>query len=181
MSSFWSFEFWFLASPPPTLFTFRKIKFSVYRSLIFERERARLCFFLWGPIWAMREMEVVLLWAPTRRDNVHTLAQFELGRRDGIGVAVILLQQGGGELKREIEEWDRGTQETREEPEEATTGRVGNNEDGEQQIQAQQDGLINNNIAFSVNAALLLPPALAAPPAVVSTVCTTQKPFIRRL
>jgi hypothetical protein len=58
---------------------------------------------------------------------------------------------------------------------------VGNNEDGEQQIQAQQDGLINNNIAFSVNAALLLPPALAAPPAVVSTVCTTQKPFIRRL
>jgi hypothetical protein len=31
-------------------------------------------------------------------------------RRDGIGVAVILLQQGGGELKREIEERDRGTQ-----------------------------------------------------------------------
>ncbi|CAN5955952.1 unnamed protein product [Sphagnum jensenii] len=50
-------------------------------------------------------------------------------RRDGVGVAVILLQQGGGELKREIEERDRGTQETREEPEEAATGRVGNNED----------------------------------------------------
>jgi hypothetical protein len=49
-------------------------------------------------------------------------------------------------------------------PEEAATGRVGNNEDGEQQIQAQQDGLINNDIAFSVNAALL-PPASAAPPA----------------
>ncbi len=42
---------------------------------------------------------------------------------------MILLQQGGGELKREIEERDRGTQETREEPEEAATGRVGNNED----------------------------------------------------
>jgi hypothetical protein len=28
--------------------------------------------------------------------------QFELGGRDGVGVAVILLQQGGGELKREI-------------------------------------------------------------------------------
>jgi hypothetical protein len=51
-------------------------------------------------------------------------------------------------------------QKTREELEEAATGRVGNNEDGEQQIQAQQHGLINNNIAFSVNA-------------VVSTVCTT--------
>ncbi len=64
-------------------------------------------------------------------------------------------------------------------PEEAATGRVGNNEDGEQQIQAQQDGLINNNIAFSVNAALLLPPAsssAAAAAAAVSTVCTTQKP-----
>jgi hypothetical protein len=45
---------------------------------------------------------------------------------------------------------------------------VGNNEDGEQQIQAQQDGLINNNIAFPVNAA-------------VSTVCTTEKPFARKL
>jgi hypothetical protein len=44
---------------------------------------------------------------------------------------VILLQQGR-ELKREIEERDRGTQETREEPEEAATRRVGNNEDGEQ-------------------------------------------------
>ncbi|CAM6014807.1 unnamed protein product [Sphagnum balticum] len=53
-------------------------------------------------------------------------------------------------------------------PEEAATGRVGNNEDGEQQIQAQQDGLINNNIAFSVNAALLLPPASAAAAAAVS-------------
>ncbi|KAH9537040.1 hypothetical protein CY35_16G031300 [Sphagnum magellanicum] len=51
-------------------------------------------------------------------------------------------------------------------PEEGATGRVGNNEDGEQQIQAQQDGLINNNIAFSVNAALLLPPASAAAAAV---------------
>jgi hypothetical protein len=61
---------------------------------------------------------------------------------------------------REIEERDRGTQETREELEDAATGRVGNNEDGEQHIQAQQHGLINNNIAFSVNA-------------VVSTVCTT--------
>ncbi len=61
---------------------------------------------------------------------------------------------------REIEERDKGTQETQEEPEEAATGRVGNNEDGEQQIQAQQHGLINNNIAFSVNA-------------IVSTVCTT--------
>jgi hypothetical protein len=50
-------------------------------------------------------------------------------RRDGVGVAVIFLQQGGGELKREIKERDRGTQETQEEPEEATTGRVGNNED----------------------------------------------------
>jgi hypothetical protein len=94
---------------------------------------------------------------------------------------VILLQQGGGELKREIEERDRGTQETREEPEEAVTGRVGNNEDGEQQIEAQQDGLINNNIAFSVNAALLLPPTSTAPPAAVSTVCTTQKPFAKKL
>jgi hypothetical protein len=37
---------------------------------------------------------------------------------------------------------------------------MGNNEDGEQQIQAQQHGLINNNIAFPVNVA-------------VSTVCTT--------
>jgi len=63
-------------------------------------------------------------------------------------------------------------------PEEGATGRVGNNEDGEQQIQAQQDGLINNNIAFSVNAALLLPPASAAA-AAVSTVCTTQKPFAK--
>jgi len=63
-------------------------------------------------------------------------------------------------------------------PEEDATGRVGNNEDGEQQIQAQQDGLINNNIAFSLNAALLLPPASsAAAAAAVSTVCTTQKPF----
>ncbi len=64
-------------------------------------------------------------------------------------------------------------------PEEDATGRVGNNEDGEQQIQAQQDGLINNNIAFSLNAALLLPPAsaAAAAAAAVSTVCTTQKPF----
>jgi hypothetical protein len=44
------------------------------------------------------------------------LAQFELGGRDGVGVAVILLQQGGGELKREIEKRDRGMQETREEP-----------------------------------------------------------------
>ncbi len=63
-------------------------------------------------------------------------------------------------------------------PEEAATGRVGNNEDGEQQIQVQQDGLINNNIAFSVNAALLLPPASSssAAAAAVSTVCTTQKP-----
>ncbi len=94
---------------------------------------------------------------------------------------MILLQQGGGELKREIEERDRGTQETREEPDEAATGRVGNNEDGEQQIQAQQHGLINNNIAFSVNAALLLPPASAAPPVAVSTVCTTQKPFAKKL
>jgi hypothetical protein len=50
-------------------------------------------------------------------------------RRDGVGVAGILLQQGGGELKREIEERVRGTQETREEPEEAATRRVGNNED----------------------------------------------------
>jgi hypothetical protein len=58
---------------------------------------------------------------------------------------------------------------------------VGNNKDGEQQIEAQQDGLINNNIAFSVNATLLLPPALAAPPAIVSTVCTTQKPFAKKL
>ncbi len=65
-------------------------------------------------------------------------------------------------------------------PEEAATGRVGNNEDGEQQIQAQQDGLINN-IAFSVNAALLLPSASAAAPAAVSTVCTTQKPFAKKL
>jgi hypothetical protein len=64
-------------------------------------------------------------------------------------------------------------------PEEAATGRVGNNEDGEQQIQAQQDGLINNNIAFSVNAALLLPPASAAAAAAVSMVCTTQKPFAK--
>jgi hypothetical protein len=57
-------------------------------------------------------------------------------------------------------------------PEEAATGRVGNNEDGEQQIQVQQDGLINNNIAFSVNAALLLPPASSssAAAAAVSTV-----------
>jgi hypothetical protein len=61
---------------------------------------------------------------------------------------------------REIEERDRSMQETREEPEEAATGRVGNNEDGEQQIQAQQHGFINNNIAFPVNT-------------VVSTVCTT--------
>ncbi len=60
----------------------------------------------------------------------------------------------------EIEERDRGTQKTREEPEKAATGRVGNNEDGEQQIQAQQHGLINNNITFSVND-------------VVSMVCTT--------
>jgi hypothetical protein len=82
---------------------------------------------------------------------------------------------------REIEERDRGTQETWEELEEATTGRVRNNEDGEQQIQAQQHGLINNNIAFSVNAALLLPPASAAPLAAVSTVCTTQKPFAKKL
>ncbi len=94
---------------------------------------------------------------------------------------MILLQQGGGELKREIEERDRGTHETREEPEEAATGRVGNNEDGEQQIQAQQDGLINNNIVFSVNVALLLPPASVAPPAAVSMVCTTQKPFAKKL
>jgi hypothetical protein len=66
-------------------------------------------------------------------------------------------------------------------PEEDATGRVGNNEDGEQQIQAQQDGLINNNIAFSLNAALLLPPAsaAAAAAAAVSTVCTTQKPFAK--
>jgi hypothetical protein len=42
---------------------------------------------------------------------------------------VILLQQGGGELKRKIEERNRGTQETREEPEEAAMGRMGNNED----------------------------------------------------
>jgi len=84
-------------------------------------------------------------------------------------------------LKREIEERDRETQETREEPEKAATGRVGNNEDGEQQIQAQQHGLINNNIAFSVNATLLLPPASATPPAAVSTVCTTQKPFAKKL
>ncbi len=84
-------------------------------------------------------------------------------------------------MKREIEERDKGTQETREELEKAATGKVGNNEDGEQQIQAQQDGLINNNIAFSVNDALLLPPASTAPPAVVSTVCTTQKPFAKKL
>jgi hypothetical protein len=58
---------------------------------------------------------------------------------------------------------------------------VGNNEDGEQQIQARQDGLINNNIIFSVNATLLLPPASAPPPAAVSTVCTTQKPFAKKL
>lgn len=66
-------------------------------------------------------------------------------------------------------------------PEEDATGRVGNNEDGEQQIQAQQDGLINSNIAFSLNAALLLPPAsaAAAAAAAVSTVCTTQKPFAK--
>ncbi len=51
----------------------------------------------------------------------------------------------------------------------------------EQQNQAQQDGLINNNIAFSVNAALLLPLASAAPHAAVSTVCTTQKPFAKKL
>ncbi len=61
---------------------------------------------------------------------------------------------------REIKERDRRTQETWEEPEEVATGRVGNNEDGEQQIQAQQHGLINNNIAFLVNAA-------------ISMVCTT--------
>ncbi len=66
-------------------------------------------------------------------------------------------------------------------PEEVATGRVGSSEDGEQQIQAQQDGLINNNIAFSVNAALLLPPASAAPPVVVSIVCRTQKPFAKKL
>jgi len=95
---------------------------------------------------------------------------------------MILLQQGGGELKREIEERDRGRRKHRRmfrvdsQPEEDATGRVGNNEDGEQQIQAQQDGLINNNIAFSLNAALLLPPASAA---AVSTVCTTQKPFAK--
>ncbi|CAM6051694.1 unnamed protein product [Sphagnum compactum] len=53
--------------------------------------------------------------------------------------------------------------------EEAATGRVGSKEDGEQQIQEQQDGFINNNIAFSVNAALLLPPASAAAAAAVST------------
>jgi hypothetical protein len=58
---------------------------------------------------------------------------------------------------------------------------VGNNEDGEQQIQAQQHGLINNNITFSVNAAPLLPPASVAPPVAVSTVCTTQKPFAKKL
>ncbi len=64
-------------------------------------------------------------------------------------------------------------------PEEVATGRVGSNEDGEHHIQAQQDGLINNNIAFSVNAALLLPPASAAAAAAVSMVCTTQKPFAK--
>jgi hypothetical protein len=58
---------------------------------------------------------------------------------------------------------------------------MGNNEDGEQQIQAQQDGLINNNIVFSVNATLLLPPASAPPPAAISTVCRTQKPFAKKL
>jgi len=60
-------------------------------------------------------------------------------------------------------------------PEEDATGRVGNNEDGEQQIQAQQDGLINNNIAFSLNAALLLPPASAAAAAAAVSTATVKK------
>lgn len=42
-----------------------------------------------------------------KRQYVHTLAQFELGGRDGVGGGMILLQQGG----RGIEERERDRRE----------------------------------------------------------------------
>jgi hypothetical protein len=123
-----SFDFWL---PPPHPFHFQKNKVQCLQIFdLWERERERdYVFFLRTHLGHEGDGGGIAMSSNKKRQCTYISPVW--ARREKWSWCC---SDSSTARRRGVEERDRGTQETREEPEEAVTGRVGNNEDGEQQF-----------------------------------------------